>query len=579
LSQEPPAEPAPAAPQAPAPWRARAGRRAGPAADLACVIALLWAGLSLWPMGELVGAPPLPEGLPGWASLQDLMLSGPDAGEWASTATAFHLGEYGELGHHRMPTWPILTGLMMHLQPDVALAGHLLNHLALLALPILVYTVARSGSGRGIALAAGLIIACCPPLVENGRRLTSDIWVSTLLLAGAASALAAARRWWLAPLAGVVAALLACVHYTAMAYPLPLLLLLIVAGRGRWWQRLLAPTLFLAVGGGLAWSIFQVFPLPTSTGLSNAMGEALVRGSQDTGAGNTADLAALLGGVTPAKLAAAVNLGITRVMEWLVPPWMPWGAALIFPWLGLVGALGPRLYQGPRAALGALGRGLAAGVPLLLCLGPLPVVALMEAGASDRYMQLSIPMAAVLFARGLALPVDAAERGLARLWARWPVGLIGLGLGLSIGGARWAASADWVKPLPPRMEDIAAWKLGRAIAAEFPPGGDAACLLREANVHAGRGYCPQTACPFGTGTSAFNFCLGVMNGECDGEGDLPYVVTVRHNDERTAARAAMDEWVMARWPPVQHLEEDLLEAWVVRIPREELPEVKGPSER
>ena len=50
----------------------------------------------------------------------DLEGWGPDAGEWAASATAFHQGRFEDLGHHRMPTWPILVGWLMSLLPEAA---------------------------------------------------------------------------------------------------------------------------------------------------------------------------------------------------------------------------------------------------------------------------------------------------------------------------------------------------------------------------------------------------------------------------------------------------------------------------
>ncbi len=537
--------------------------------DLLAVAALLAAGLALWPMGPIPGGPPMDISLPWWASPGDVVLSGPDAGEWAASAVAFAQGRYEDLGHHRMPTWPLLVGGLMALVPDVALAGHLLNHLLALALGPVIYLLARPGAGRGLALGAALVCATAPPLVSASRTLGADAALILLLPLSLLLALWAGRRWWLAPLAGLVATLCALSHYTALAFPLPALILLIAAGRGRRWERLLGPALFVGSGALAAGLIFRVFPPPSGAGLGRALGESISAGAVDSGAANTVDWTGPLRILAAGGLLGHASTGVLYVMRWILPPWLPWGLGLSLPWLGLIGRLSPPRPRSVPGLARAAAAGLALGLPLLLGLAPLPLLA---ATVSDRYAHSLIPLAALLTFRGLALPLSLIDWGLAGRWRRWPSGALGLALGLAIGASQYAGAREWIRPLPPRTEDVSAWQLGRVIAARFPPGGHAACPVREANVLAGRDYCPHTSCPFGLGEQQYWFCLSIMGEECEGEGALPYVVSIKsRRDERSEARAAMDAWVLERWGSVGEVHTEDLDAWVVALPRGELP--------
>jgi len=558
--------PAPEHPEHPA----VAALRRVPWLDLAAVAVILWAGLTLWPMGDLPGIPPMDVAVPAWASLGDVVLSGPDAGEWASAATAFAQGRYEDLDPHRMPTWPLLVGTLMAWMPDVALAGHFLNHVCVVAAALAVYLLARPGAGRGLALGAAVAVACCPPLVEASRRLGSDSLLTALVLGLMLTAYLAARRWWLAPLAGVVAALCASTHYTALAFPVPALVLILIAGRGRWWERLAAPLLYLGAGALTLKGIFSIFPVPSPAGFSRALAEGISQGSQGVGADTRTDWSDALAIFSEADVLGAVNGAVSIALQWLVPSWLPWGLAVVLPWLGLVGLIRER-----RRPVRAVGRGLAVGIPLLLCLSPLPFLA--AAGAPERYSQTLIPIAALLLARGLALPLGLVDMAVKAKVPRWPAGVLGLGVGLALAAGLWQGAARWVKPMPPRTEDVSAWQLGRAIAENFPAGGHVACPIREANVLAGRDYCPRTVCPTGTSESAFWFCLGIMNQECEGDGDLPYVSAVKsRGDERSENRKAMDAWVIEKWGAAAEVRTHDLDAWVVSVPRDELPVINGP---
>jgi len=542
-------------------------RARGLALDVAAVAVILAVGLEMWPMGRLPGAPTLPVETPGWATFNDVVLSGPDAGEWGSAANALHQGRLEDLDAHRMPTWTILTAAMMALSGlDVALAGHLVNHLLMLALPLIIYALGRQGMGRWMALAAALTVAACPPLVGTSRRFGVDITVATLIPASLLAASWAARRWWLAPLAGAAAALAAASHYTAIPFPLPALILILLMGRG-WLPRLGSAVLFAAACAGGLWAIFEVFPLPSAEAFSRDMAEGIARGSQTGVGGRASDWTRPLEILRDGQ-ADAIPDAIKGMVEWICPPWMPWSVALAAPWLGVVGLLGaPRLaWNRPwRVPL----QGLPLGVPLLLALAPLPFLA--AAQAPERYSYNLLPIATLLFARGLdALPaaVDALAR---RYRPGWWAGWLALPLALPLIATTQGTADRWLTVKPPMLEDVATWKLSRALAAEFEPGGEVACPVREANVMAGRDYCPDTRCPVNSSDKAFWVCLEQMDSECSGEGDLAYVVAIKSRfDERGDHRAAMDDWVLERWGFAQEVKVPTLYAWVVRIPRADI---------
>ena len=67
--------------------------------------------------------------LPGWATPHDLVLDGPDAGEWAINAMKMARLDLAAVDEHRMPAWLIAVAVIYKALPDIAMAGHLVNHL------------------------------------------------------------------------------------------------------------------------------------------------------------------------------------------------------------------------------------------------------------------------------------------------------------------------------------------------------------------------------------------------------------------------------------------------------------------
>ena len=149
--------------------------------------------------------------MPFWASVDDLLLVGPDAGAWASSAQAVLQGDLNALDEHRMPTFSVLTAGVMVFQPDAALAGHLLNHGVMLLLPLVLYGLGRLGGGRAVGLGAGFLVACLGPLLNASRLYGVDPLIFFILPASLLATAAVRKWWWLAPAAGAVVAVAATV--------------------------------------------------------------------------------------------------------------------------------------------------------------------------------------------------------------------------------------------------------------------------------------------------------------------------------------------------------------------------------
>jgi hypothetical protein len=554
--------------------------------DVALLLALLLLGLFFLP-GLSEGSQqqvPLSASiaqheLPFWATAEDLLLVGPDAGAWASSAHAVHQGDWASLDDHRMPTFSLLVAALLFVQPDVALAGHLLNHAAMLLLPLVLYGLGRVGGGRGVGFGAGVLVACCGPLINASRLYGVDPLIY-LLIPSALLATAAVRRWWwLAPFAGLMAAAVTAAHYTTLPMWIPPLLLLILWGPRPWWKRLLAVLIFAATCAGLVWAIFQVFPFPDSANLMQNVGEGIAPGSTDPGApGLGEDALAIL----ESGMGSAIDLAVTEIMRVLRPGWVPWYLGLALPWLGAAG-IGlarrePRAGTTPlwRRMLGSVDIGL--GLALLACLAPLPVLA--AAGAPDRYGWNLLPIAALLLVRGLGSIALVMEHGIHARWARWPTGVLAMAVGCLVAWSAWTNGHGARYVLPPSMDGQEVRQLGDLLQEHFEAGGGAVCSVREASAHAGRQYCPQSPCPMGIGKRFFTQCMATLGKECAGEGPLPFVVVqqaqllphtqLEGSGPLRPEREAFDAWMLERYQPVATMKARQFTAHLLSVPREDL---------
>ncbi len=535
--------------------------------DLACIGVLVAIGVVAWPSGPVFGTPPLPEGTPGWASFHDLLLAGPDAGEWAVAALRLDEGRYDALDSHRMPVWTLLTAATMKLQPDVVLAGHLVNHALMLLLPVVIFGLGRFSGGRGVGLGAGVVTASTVVLVDASRRYGVDTTVAFMVPFAMLAAAASARWWWLAPFGGAIAGLAMLSHYTTLAHAIPPLLLVLLAGR-RVWPRLGGTLLFAAGAVATVHAVYQVFPEIDAADLLRDIGEGIEKTEVAAGSDRSfsvADIQAMLGSVGPGSVNDAI-IGVWRAIR---PGWMPWVACMVLPWLGAVGLF----LRAPGAPhrLGGLFAGLPMGLTLALCLGPLPFLS--AAGAEARYTYNLLPIVILLVFRGAAVVPAAADALLERASRSWPSGLVMLVLASWWGHDAWTTAQPSLNPRPVLLQDVEGWKIGRALREHFERGGHVASTHRESTAMAGRAHCPLTTCPFGSSTASFWECLAIMNEECDGEGGLAYVAVKKEEfDERNEHRKAMDAWVAETWTPLASVRGRTLSAQVFAIPRDELPE-------
>jgi hypothetical protein len=551
--------------------------------DLLLVLVLLGLGAGLWIAGR-ARMPGAVEGLPAWAGPADRILFGPDAGAWAASAWALHLGRWEELDPHRMPTWPALTSLLIPLHDDVALAGHLLNHLLHLALPLVVYAVARATCGRGpvgaaVAFGAALNVMLLSPLVLASHRASVDPMVALAQPLALLAGLGAARWPVASPLFGALVALCSASHLTTLGVAGPALMLALCAGApgARRWMSALG----LAAGAcGVAWLLLRAFPVLSPQMFVNTLAEGVTRG-RDVGAhgGGLADEGAAI-----ARVRAGLPLALEQTMRTLLvqlrPMRVPWYGAMALPWLALLG-LGLALPGEPARGGGArVVRGLwrmGAGVALLG--GLAPMVAFSAAGAPERYATNFLPVGALVFARGIAAALMWLQAGGEALARRWTPGVVlrvapALAGATALGALAWAVGlADpHARPLvglPPSPQDVDARALGDVLAARFPPGGGAGCRVREAAGFAGRSYCPAVPCPGAGSTWEVGRCLEVaVAPQCGGAGDIPWVVVDSAlGDERTDAQKALDAWVDAHFEPLDTVRGQTLVARVYALPR------------
>ena len=539
--------------------------------DALAVAVLLGLGLVQWL--SATGGP----GLPGWATPHDLLLDGPDAGEWAINAMRMGRLDLASIDTHRMPAWLVAVGLTWNVVPDIAMAGHIVNHLSFLALPLVVYGIGRADAGPSTGLVAGLLVLGCLPLLEAAERYGVDPFVATVLPMTLLLALPGLERFWLAPLAGLFAGFAALSHFTALPYVLPAGLLILLRGpTPKWWHRLAGFGLYAlgvaAVVGAAEWGIDLIDPDDFMGAVSEGIDKSDPVGPRD-GELTTSALETLEMGKAEAASVA--------IQDGLQPFWgsapVPWGLLLALPWIGAVGlglgsGEGPGRWRFARWLDGSL------GLVLVCCLAPLPVLA--AAGAEPRYASNLLPFVAVLVARGLTCLPGLVELGLRERWAWFPRGVLALPLVIWVGVNAWRDSWEIRQtPQPVHVTSEAARELGVLLAEHFPGGGGAASPIREAAAYAGRDFCPTTACPFGIGQGWYEQCVKTVRQQCAGEGPIPYVV-VRDgpigmgDSERVQA---MGDWIVDKYPIAAEFESAQYTATIVAIPRQKKA-LEGPPE-
>jgi hypothetical protein len=590
--------PAEAPPAPPPPSRAQRAARVGAAlvTELVPLILLIMLLSLSWSRGLPVKgvelAPP-----PWWGSPRDLLLDGPDAGEWARNATLLFEHKLDQLDHHRLPGWLLLLAALMQVEPSVPLAGHFGNRLMFALMGLSLYGIGRLSGSRSAGLLAACLALTAEPLVLSGQRFGVDIVVSGCLSLSFLLTLAAARWWWLAPVAGALVGYSTGLHYTTLPYALPMLILLLFrAGPGP--LRGFAATVGWLLGGGLViYGLLQIYPVPQTSRFLEDIANGISPGSRGQGSvGSVQDsMDRLRAGLEAGSAKRAVQIATAELdLPRLSRAWPD--APAVAAWLGLTGlGLGLARPRTPAKAHLLPSRfgwltDLSVGVPLLLCLGPLPFLAAVNAPV--RYGANLLPFVALLLARGLLSPVALVERLLQAIsvklalrfpavdrvapsWLklRWPVGLLTFGVALfGMHEAHEARGRLW-RAYPLSDDEVGTALLAEALKANFPAGSAVACPVRESVLMAGLRYCPERVCPVVANERMYNQCLVVLGEECGDVGDIGYIATSAQHfyDPNATARPAMDAWVAERWPAVRTVSWKKFQATIHVIPRDVLP--------
>ena len=501
--------------------------RLGPVgADLLIVAGLLVVGVFQWQGGEA-----------GWPTLQDQLLDGMDAGEWADQMRAWTQGRPDDLDGHRMPTWTLLVGLLAPL--NVGLAGHLVNHLLQLALGPIVYGLGRvTGMGRGSAAVAGAWVAANAVLVLASRRFGVDPTIATFIPLALLAAHLTRWRWWLAPLAGAVSALTAAAHFTTLPIPIPAFALAILVAKPG--ERAMAGIGFLA-GLALTWGmIFQAFPWIGWETLVASVGESASHPAAG-GAGAPGWERMLSSGWLSARthLGGALSDYAGRMHAFGIPLLAAVGLAVLgAAGVGLGGQARPaaarrgaRVLESPGATPGWGG-----GLGLALALAPVPVLLAMQ--AAPRYSDNLLPLAILLVVRGLAVCVGFAER-----WGGPRCDAV-----FGVLGGIWAVSGTATGvPAAPMSSALLDREVGAMLAANAPPGSCVVSSLRDAVAYAGLRFV-RIGCPTSTTQDSFRDCLSTLQRQCRDQDSVGWIIVERTPlDERSAARRAMDDWAKAEF--------------------------------
>jgi hypothetical protein len=513
--------------------------------DLLVLVCLVSVAQSYWPRGAGHQTVVL-QGMqaPAWGTVQDLLMTGPDAGEWARNALHIHNGQADQVDPHRMPTWLGLTALAMKFTGSVVSAGHLVNHLLHVALVLVLYGLGRAGGGRGVGLLAAAFGGLFPHLIADSRTFGIDVLVATAIPGSVLAGVMAARWWPLAFLGGVLASFASLSHFTTLPYVLPALVLVMLRGPRSWWRWSLAVGGYCLGAYLTVWWVYQYVPMPNQTVLMHSLGEGIAP-SQSKQMQDQIDLSlTMLQSGTLSSLESAVATGVQGVR----PAWLPWSLAVLGIWLGLVGAgLGRGAPEGAGRVRRVLGRcDLGLGIPLLLCLAPLaPMIAV---GAPSRYMDNLLGPAAVLLARGVVSPLALAELGLKRLWRLWPVGLLSLGLGAGVLWNTDQGMSAWKRPSMPNQEGMLHARLAWLLSQRLPAGSGVSSSARAALVMSEMELCPRTACPLGNSETYYWSCLQVLAQECAGDESIGWVTTDwSQQDPFSLNRQSMSTWIAERW--------------------------------
>jgi len=508
----------------------------------------------MWPTGG-----PGAEGLtaPWWGTVKDLLPDGPDAGEWARNIATLADGKYEEMDHHRMPSWMLMVTWVMALVPDdgVVVAGHLTNRLLYLIMGLSTYLLGRMGGGQLVGLAAATLVITNGNALENSQRFGIDIALMALLPLTLALALVAIRRWPLALFSGLISGFLMGLHYTALPYVLPALVVILLKTPG--WGRLGGAALHIIGLTISARLLMEVYPVPSVEVFASDILNAIAPQAQRSEQFGAADEALA---IAKAGLGDAMNGSVRQLLNGARPAGVPWTLALLLPWFGAVG-LG--MQKPPNDPTRPWWKTLWAssdpvvGLGLLLCLSPLFV--LNATTDMERYGDNLAGFGAVLVMRGLIGPLFLLE-GAARLKAPMDVSRIpAASLTAAVIGVISLYTIIQHRhirvSLPPDPNILDQIAIGEAIKATFEPGTGVNSPSRESLFHAGMVLCPERICPEGATEEHYIQCLEIHAQLCRSE-VIGYVATesTAFYDPNAIHRRSMDAWLAELWEPAVTLD-------------------------
>jgi hypothetical protein len=494
-------------------------------------LAIIWLLLSLR-FTAIVKADPgldatasLPSWWWNWGSIQDWLLVGADAGNWASNAEAWAAG--GTLDPHRLPVYTALTAWFSGPFGDVVFAGHMVNHLLSALVAVLAYALGRACTGGAVAsrlagVGAGLLCVWSPELVNSQVFFGVDPSLQFAILLLALSSFMALNRgtWPWVLLTGIALGIALGTHYLALLF-LPVTLASVALMQQKPLVRLRLVLATFLIG----WVVFQGLTRhydDLSLRMIASVFTEGVAGSDGRIVGNTPMGSETASGLVVHNLPSAPRLAVQRGLRALKVEGMPWMLLVALFWMGVVG-------WGLASKKSKKSWDWRTSAFLLAFLSPL--ILLEASRAPDRYALFSRPLIFICVVRGVLSATHLCTEILAKKLSgyRGPlrVGTHALASTLAVAlllatlrGPFWNRWALY----PPTDEGLGDRAVAQIIDDSFPKKGSLVTTSQALEYFSGRNRCPSRYCPQG-GQAATAQCLDLLLAECKGGGPIPYVLS------------------------------------------------------
>jgi|GEM_PF-2431819 len=498
--------------------------------DLLCIwliLSIRWEGQTRLDPG-LGETAHLPSWWWDWGNLQDWLLIGPDAGNWARNAEAWASG--GVLDPHRLPTYTMLNAWFYGFFGDVVVGGHMLNHLLSALLGVVAYGIGRSTSGRAVGLGAGLLTAWSPELFNEQLKYGVDpaLQLSVVFLALCTWLAMRKGTWPWIVLMGLSLGLAMGTHYLVLLF-VPIALGLLLFMEKPWTIRLRYTTACLLI----AWLMFE-WLTHRYDDLSLQMVASVysqgVAGS-DWGAGAATPMGAEhASSQVLHNLPSAPGLAVQRGLRAMKVSGMNWTVLVVIFWVGVIGwGLGKKRetsrwdWRGSLFFLGFLG----------------PLVLLEATRAPDRYALFARPLIFICVLRGVVSLFYIAEEMTARhtswIAVKWRPTTRGVLSALAIIFClqiyQQPFTDRWWNPSElPSGEGLSDRTVSDIIKKNFPRPGGIVTSSQALSYYTQRNRCPGSQCPDG-GKIAVAQCFERYLQECPGAGSLPYIAVSEKRKE------------------------------------------------